>query len=165
VVRVTTAGEMERAMRAACARAQVVLMAAAVADYRPAQARAGKIKRGAGAMTIALEPNPDILAGLAARRRRGQTFVGFALETSRGVANARAKLRAKKLDLVVLNAPASSIGRDTNRVTFVGATTAERLPEMAKREVAERLLDRVLAMRENGGPSPRRRVRPSRRKS
>jgi phosphopantothenoylcysteine decarboxylase/phosphopantothenate--cysteine ligase len=166
VVRVTTAGEMERAMREAVARAHVVLMAAAVADYRPAKARVEKIKRGAGALTLALEPNPDILAGLASRRKPGQTFVGFALETSRGVANARAKLRSKKLDLVVLNAPEASIGRDTNRVTFVGATTAERLPELTKREVAERLLDRVLAMRQNDRPAARRRgARPSRRKS
>src|SRR5206468_12307782 len=68
----------------------------AVADYRPARAAIQKMKRGAAALKLELLPNPDILAGLTKRRRAGQTFVGFALETARGVANARAKLRDRK---------------------------------------------------------------------
>ncbi|MBI3538966.1 MAG: bifunctional 4'-phosphopantothenoylcysteine decarboxylase/phosphopantothenoylcysteine synthetase, partial [Candidatus Eisenbacteria bacterium] len=125
----------------------------AVADYRPARAAAQKIKRGAGPMSVALEPNPDILAGLARRRRPGQVFVGFALETTAGLAHARAKLAAKGLDLIVLNSARDGIGGDTNRVTLVeaarrgGAAKPRALPVMPKREVAEHVLERALALR------------------
>jgi phosphopantothenoylcysteine decarboxylase/phosphopantothenate--cysteine ligase len=119
-------------------------MAAAVADYRPARAAREKIKRGQGAVTLELAPNPDILAGLGARRPQGQVLVGFALETSSGVARARAKLVAKNADLIVLNAPRHSIGLETNRATLVEARAAKRLPAMTKREVAEHVLDRAL---------------------
>jgi phosphopantothenoylcysteine decarboxylase/phosphopantothenate--cysteine ligase len=145
--RVTTAAEMQRALESRAPRADVVLMAAAVADYRPARASSEKLKRGPGATTLALEPNPDILAGLASRRRSGQLFVGFALETSRGLARARAKLKAKGLDLVVLNTPEEGIGGATNRVTLVEARGARRLPRASKREVADQVLDRVAALR------------------
>ena len=145
--RVTTAAEMERAMEKAATRADVVLMAAAVADYRPARAAREKIKRSREPMTLALEPTRDILARLTASRRRGQVVVGFALETSRGLERARGKLEAKRLDLVVLNAPADSLGRETNRVTLVDARAHQRLPELSKREVADHILDRVLALR------------------
>jgi phosphopantothenoylcysteine decarboxylase/phosphopantothenate--cysteine ligase len=146
LVRVTTAAEMDEALRRVAPAADVLVMAAAVADYRPLSAARDKIKRG-GALTLSLEPNPDILAGLAARRRPGQTFVGFALETSRGIQRARAKRRDKKVDLIVLNSPQEGIGGETNRVTFVDARGAERLPERTKREVADALLDRVLVLR------------------
>ncbi|HKQ57694.1 MAG TPA: bifunctional phosphopantothenoylcysteine decarboxylase/phosphopantothenate--cysteine ligase CoaBC, partial [Candidatus Eisenbacteria bacterium] len=136
-VAVSTAAEMEKAMRAHVTRADLVLMAAAVADYRPAREASQKMKRGAGALSVSLVPNPDILAGLAARRRPGQTMVGFALETTRGVANARAKLKAKGLDLVVLNSPRAGIGGDTNQVTLVEPKRAKALPVLPKREVAE----------------------------
>ena len=86
---------MERALRAAAAHADVVLMAAAVADYRPAKPAREKLKRAAAARALALEPNPDILAALGAARRRGQVLVGFALETSRGVAE-RARQAARE---------------------------------------------------------------------
>jgi len=98
-----TAIEMERAMRREAARADVVLMAAAVADYRPARVASGKIKRSQPRLSVELVANPDILAGLSSRRRPGQILVGFALETSEGLRNARAKLAAKGVDLVVLN--------------------------------------------------------------
>jgi phosphopantothenoylcysteine decarboxylase / phosphopantothenate---cysteine ligase len=144
---VTTAAEMERALQGAVAGADVVLMAAAVADYRPRRAAREKLKRGPAPLTLALEPNPDILAGLAATRRPGQVFVGFALETSRGLERARAKLAAKGLDLVALNAPAQGLGGETSVVTLVEARTARKLPEQSKREVAEAILDRVLELR------------------
>ena len=144
---VTTAAGMERALKRAVADADVVLMAAAVADYRPRRAAREKLKRGPEPLTLALEPNPDILAGLAAARGPGQVFVGFALETSRGIERARAKLAAKGLDLVALNAPAKGIGGETSVVTLVEASTARRLPEQSKREVAEAILDRVLELR------------------
>lgn len=144
---VRTAAEMLAALVAETRRADVVVMAAAVADYRPARVSAQKLKRGDAPVALALEPNPDILATIAKARRAGQTFVGFALETSRGVANARAKLRAKGLDLVVLNSPAAGIGGESNQVTLVGAAGAQKLPVLPKREVAEAILDRVLALR------------------
>ena len=153
VVPVRTAAEMERAMGAQAESADVVLMAAAVADYRPARAAREKLKRGARRLTIELEPNADILAGLGAARRTGQVLVGFALETNDGVKHARTKLRAKGVDLIVLNAPATGIGGDTNRVTLVDAHTAASLPVLPKREVAERILERVIALR--GAPAVR----------
>lgn len=147
VVPVTTADEMLEAVEAASPKNDVMIAAAAVADYRPAKARSEKIKRGAEAMTLTLEPNPDVLATAAAKRRTGQTFVGFALETHRGLANARAKLAKKGLDLVVLNAPEQGIGGDSNVVTLVERRGAKKLPKMSKREVAEAVLDRLLVLR------------------
>jgi phosphopantothenoylcysteine decarboxylase/phosphopantothenate--cysteine ligase len=124
-----------------------VLMAAAVADFRPARPAREKIKRGAGTLSLVLEPNPDVLATVGSARRSGQTFVGFALETSRGVARARAKLNAKRLDLIALNSPAAGIGGERNQVTLVEARTERRLPLLTKREVAEEILDRVMELR------------------
>jgi phosphopantothenoylcysteine decarboxylase/phosphopantothenate--cysteine ligase len=144
---VTSAAEMQRALAAAAPKADVIVMAAAVADYRPASVAREKLKRSGEPLTLSLAPNPDILAGLAAVRRKGQVLVGFALETSRGVARARAKLHAKGVDLVVLNSPADGIGSETNKVTLVDARSARSLPLQGKREVAEAILDRVLELR------------------
>ena len=152
VVPVGSAAEMERAVLAEARRADLVLMAAAVADYRPANAAPEKLKRGPGRLALELAPNPDIVARAAARRRPGQVYVGFALETSQGLKRARAKLAEKGLDLVVLNAPRESIGRDTNRVTLVEPRVNRRLPVLPKREVAERVLDRALALRAGRRP-------------
>jgi phosphopantothenoylcysteine decarboxylase / phosphopantothenate---cysteine ligase len=146
-VPVTTAAQMAKALGAEAARAHVVVMAAAVADYRPARIAREKLKRVPGPITLELHPNPDILAGLAAHRRRGQQFVGFALETSRGLSRARAKLAAKGLDLIVLNAPEAGIGGDTNVVTLIDRRDVRRLPEMTKRDVAEFIIERVIEMR------------------
>jgi len=151
VVRVTTALEMETALTKAAAGAEVVVMAAAVADYRPARASRGKIERGAAGMSLELTPNPDILAGLSKRRRPGQLLVGFALETTGGAARARRKLVAKGVDLMVLNTPAAGLGGDTNRVTLVEARRARPLPVMSKTEVADAIFERVLELR--GGSS------------
>ena len=137
LVRVSTAAEMERALAAAAPEADLVLMAAAVSDYRPARVARDKLRRTAAPLTLELTPNPDVLAGLAAKRRRGQVLVGFALETAPGLARARRKLREKGVDLIVLNTPAEGIGGDTNRVTLVEAAGAKRLPLLTKREVAE----------------------------
>jgi len=147
LVPVKTAIEMQQAMRSNAASADVVLMAAAVADYRPARAARDKIKRGPGSMTLALEPNPDILAGLGRARRPGQVLVGFALETRDGVAHANKKLREKRVDLIALNSPKHGLGRETNQVTLIEASAVTPLAEMAKREVAEHILDRVIGLR------------------
>ncbi|MGH7741686.1 MAG: phosphopantothenoylcysteine decarboxylase, partial [Candidatus Eiseniibacteriota bacterium] len=148
--RVHTAAEMERAVLAAATRADLVLMAAAVSDYRPIRARKEKIKREAATLALELAPNPDILARAASRRRRGQIFVGFALETSQGLKHAREKLVRKNLDLVVLNTAADSLGRATNRVTLVGRRGVEKLPVQMKRDVAEAILDRASQLRRGG---------------
>ncbi len=147
VVQVTTALQMERAMQAAAGKSDVVLMAAAVADYRPAKLSVHKLKKTGAPLTLTFEPNPDILAGLGASKSKGQTIVGFALETQDGVANARRKLAAKRADLIVLNAPESGIGGETNTVTLVEAGSSVELPEASKREVAEHILERVLELR------------------
>ncbi len=146
-VAVATAAEMETAMLEASGAAHLVLMAAAVADYRPKKVARDKMQRGKGTLTIELEPNPDILARIAGRRRKGQVYVGFALETTGGVPRARKKLAEKGVDLIVLNSPRDGIGGDTNRVTLVEARSAKKLPTLTKREVAERILDRALEMR------------------
>jgi phosphopantothenoylcysteine decarboxylase/phosphopantothenate--cysteine ligase len=145
--RVATAAEMERAMLEAAPAAEVVLMAAAVSDYRPARAAREKIKRTGDPLTLSLEPNADILAAIGRARRPGQVLVGFALETRRDVARARAKLSAKGLDLVVLNTAGEGIGGETNRVTLVEARTEKELPLLSKREVAEHILERVAELR------------------
>ncbi|OGF10579.1 MAG: hypothetical protein A2W00_04275 [Candidatus Eisenbacteria bacterium RBG_16_71_46] len=159
LVRVSAAAEMEKAMLERAPRADVVLMAAAVADFRPARARGEKLKRAGGPLTLDLEPTADILARIGARRRPGQVLVGFALETSRGLARARAKLAEKRLDLVVLNSPALGLGGETTQVTLVEPRSQGRLPLQSKRETAEAILDRVIEL----GAAPRRRAVPRRR--
>ena len=150
IVPVMTAEEMQRALAGAAPHADVVLMAAAVADYRPARTSREKLKRTGDALTITLEPNPDILGGLGAAKHAGQVMVGFALETSDGVENARKKLVAKNVDLIVLNSPDKGIGGDTNVATLVEAKSIVELPERSKREVAEAILDRVVELRGMG---------------
>ena len=165
IVPAGTGEDMLKAVLAASPKADVVIAAAAVADYRPAKVRAEKIKRSDAALSVALEPNPDVLATAAAKRRAGQIFAGFALETSRGLANARIKLAKKGLDLVVLNAPDTGLGGDTNVVTLVERRGAKKLPKMSKREVAEAILDRVLELREKqqaGAPAKASEVPPAR---
>jgi len=149
VVRVTTAEEMRAAVVGRFAETTVVVKAAAVADYRPAQARPHKLKKQEAALRLDLEPTPDILGELG-KRKGGQVLVGFAAETDEVVANARDKLAKKNLDLIVANdvgAPGAGFGVETNRVTIVDrAGGAEALPLLTKREVAERILDRVVAL-------------------
>ena len=153
VVGVTTAVQMQRTMQAPATEADVVIMAAAVADYRPARVSTAKLKRDGSPLTVTFTPNPDILAGLGAAKPAGQVVVGFALETDDGVANARRKLAAKNADLVVLNSPERGIGGETNQVTLVERRSAVEVPETSKREVAERILDRVLELRGRTAPS------------
>jgi phosphopantothenoylcysteine decarboxylase / phosphopantothenate---cysteine ligase len=148
---VETAAEMQAAVEALAATADVVVMAAAVADFRPKVTEAGKIKKDGGVPEIMLEPTPDILAGLGARKRPGQILVGFAAETSDLVANAEAKLRRKNLDLIVANdvsAPNVGFQHDTNAVTLLrhdGISTAVALTD--KRSVARAILECVAELR------------------
>jgi phosphopantothenoylcysteine decarboxylase/phosphopantothenate--cysteine ligase len=151
VVRVATAGEMEDAVFARAADADVVVMAAAVADFRPKAAADEKIKKADGVPELLLEHTTDILAALGQRRRAGQTLVGFAAETSAVVDSARDKLRRKGVDMVVANdvaAPGVGFEHDTNRVVIVGPGESVReIPLSSKRDVARAVLDAVVAHR------------------
>ncbi len=144
--RVETTADMQRAVQTLVKRADVLIMAAAPSDYRPATPDPAKRPRSAGDLTVKLEPTPDILASL--ERPPRCIVVGFALETGGdGVAQARRKLQDKALDLVILNdalEPGAGFEVATNRVTIVrksGAPT--ELPLLSKRDVAERILDEV----------------------
>lgn len=149
-IAVTTAREMAAALAAAFTKATVLVMAAAVADYRMKRAATQKMKKGPRAMTLELERNPDILTGLAARKGR-RIVVGFAAETQGMVEEARRKLRAKRLDLIVGNdvtAPGAGFGSDTNVVHLIAADGEETvLPVLPKDEVADRILDWIAARR------------------
>jgi phosphopantothenoylcysteine decarboxylase / phosphopantothenate---cysteine ligase len=148
-VPVTTAAEMAGAVRAAAKHAHVVVMAAAVADYRPATSSGQKMAKGAGPLTVELERTEDILAGLAADAQE-RILVGFAMETGDLLAKARAKLQRKDLDLLVANdltVPGAGFAVDTNVVTILhrdGRT--EELPRQGKDQVAGELLDRIAAL-------------------
>ena len=147
-VDVSSAAELEAATRSAFAGSDVLLMAAAVADFRPAAPNEHKLVREQGdALSLALEPTADVLAGLAAGRRDGQVLVGFAAEHGgEFVERARGKLERKGIDAIVVNDVSdSSIGFESgdNEVTFVSGAGEERLPRGSKREVADAILDRV----------------------
>jgi phosphopantothenoylcysteine decarboxylase / phosphopantothenate---cysteine ligase len=151
VVRVETAAEMEDAVRAAEASADVVVMAAAVADFRPARVAERKLKKQAGVPEVTLEATPDILAGLGTRKRPGQTIVGFAAETDEVRQNAAAKLAAKGIDLIVANdvtAPGAGFEHDTNHVVIIDADGTEReVPLADKRAIARAVFDAVTQRR------------------
>jgi phosphopantothenoylcysteine decarboxylase/phosphopantothenate--cysteine ligase len=153
VVRVHTAAEMEHEVLTRADRADVVIMAAAVADFRPKAAADEKIKKADGVPELVLEPTTDILAVLGEQRRPGQTLVGFAAETEDVRAAARDKLTRKKVDLVIANdvgAPGVGFEHDTNRVVILGADGSEQEgPLTTKRAVAGMVLDAVLAHRRN----------------
>jgi len=147
-VEVETAAQMAAAVAAGLPGADVLLMAAAVADFRPTRAERGKIKRQAGVPQLTLEPTEDILAGLGKKRPR--IVVGFAAESENLLANARTKLDEKGLDLIVANditASDAGFGADTNRVTLIGRNgEAQSFPLLTKVEVAERVLDKVVEL-------------------
>jgi phosphopantothenoylcysteine decarboxylase / phosphopantothenate---cysteine ligase len=151
VVRVRSAREMHAAVMDAAASADVVIMAAAVADFTPqAGARPSKIEKGEG-LTLELQRTPDILAELGAARRGGRrpVLVGFAAQTGDPVPAARQKCVKKHVDLIVANdvtAPGSGFDVPTNQVTLVTARAADALPLLTKAEVAAAVLDRVEAL-------------------
>ena len=150
VLDVETAEEMSTAVRAAAADADIVVMAAAVADVRPKAPAGDKLKKSDGVPDVVLEPTPDILAGLGRARRPGQVLVGFAAETRDLRANAAAKLTAKGIDLVVANdvsAPGVGFAHDTNSVVILGADGSEQdVPLTTKRSVAAAVLDAAAAL-------------------
>jgi phosphopantothenoylcysteine decarboxylase / phosphopantothenate---cysteine ligase len=149
LLRVETAQQLYDAVLAEAAGQQVVVMAAAVADFRPKQVAEGKLKKDRGVPELLLEPTPDTLAELGRRRRAGQVLVGFAAETDDHLAAARGKLAAKRLDLMVLNhveGERSAFGAAAADAVLVDADGAEELPGASKPAIAGRLLDRVEAL-------------------
>ena len=139
------------AMTARCGGADVVIQSAAPADFTPVQPADQKIKKqGEGNLVIEFAQTPDVAAAVGRMKKPGQTFVGFAAETQDVLKNAGEKLTKKNLDMIVANdvtAPGAGFDVDTNVVTFVTRDGTESLPCMAKRRVADELLDRVLRLR------------------
>jgi phosphopantothenoylcysteine decarboxylase/phosphopantothenate--cysteine ligase len=148
-VDVETAADMEEAMGAAADSADVVVMAAAVADFRPKATTGTKLSKEDGIPELVLEPTNDILAGLARRRTPGQVIVGFAAETHDALARGRRKLERKGVDLLVVNdvsSPGAGFDHDTNAVVILGADgNVDEVPLTSKDAVANAVLDRVIA--------------------
>lgn len=149
IVDVHTAQEMFNAVQKATAKADVLIMAAAVADYRPLETYKGKLKKERATLTLELERTPDILA----QTEDDLIKVGFAAESEHLIENAKEKLRAKRLDLIVANditIPGSGFGSDNNQVVIIDRKGEEELPLLSKREVADRMLDRVVGLLNEG---------------
>jgi len=151
LVRVETAEEMNEAMRSRVTSADVVIMVAAVADYRPSEAAANKIKKSSSGMTLSMQPTPDIISGLA-QARGERILVGFAAETKDLAENARSKLRRKKLDLIVANdvsAVDSGFDVETNSAILLDRFGGEECTEtVSKPELAGIVLDKVVLLLE-----------------
>jgi phosphopantothenoylcysteine decarboxylase/phosphopantothenate--cysteine ligase len=149
VVRVETAQQMADAVSAAAPRAEAIVMAAAVADFRPRAVAGSKLKKADGVPALELERTPDILAALGAAKPAGQVLVGFAAETDEVCANAAAKLAAKRVDLMVANdvtEPDAGFEVDTNRAVLLdSAGRIDELPLMSKSALAGVILDRVVS--------------------
>ena len=148
VIPVESAEDMKDAVLAVLPETDAVVMAAAIADYRPLEVSKRKIKkRDAGSqLTIRMTENPDVLKAIVAARRPNTVVVGFKAESGEATAEAERMLREKKVDLVVANDitdPSSVFGSDTDRVTFVSADGAEALPVLPKAEVARRLVAKL----------------------
>jgi phosphopantothenoylcysteine decarboxylase/phosphopantothenate--cysteine ligase len=168
VVSATTAADMRSAVLRVAPSAQILVMAAAVADFAPVRAAKNKIKRAGAALQVELVPNPDIVAEVGEMPDDIRPFlIGFAAETNDLEANAAAKLRDKGLDLIVGNTiggPFDAIGSDENKVTVFGAEgELTDWPMLPKRQVAERLwdliVDRYAARKERPTGSTRNRRR------
>lgn len=149
VVPVVAAADMAQAVKAAAPEQDIIVKAAAVADYRPRVIADEKIKKKDAELSVELEPTEDILAWLGANRREGQILCGFSMETEHLLENSRAKLEKKKIDMIVANnlkQEGAGFGTDTNVVTLLTKQGTEELPLLTKEEVADRLLDRLLTL-------------------
>jgi phosphopantothenoylcysteine decarboxylase/phosphopantothenate--cysteine ligase len=148
-VHVRSAAEMKAAVLTELERASIVVMAAAVADYRPVRAEGQKIKKGPDGLVLELERTEDILAEIC-RDKGNRIVVGFAAETEDVVANARKKLEQKRADMIVANdvsRPDAGFDVETNRITLVTSEDSASLPLMTKREAADRILHSALKLR------------------
>jgi phosphopantothenoylcysteine decarboxylase / phosphopantothenate---cysteine ligase len=148
LTRVESAGEMQEAAVKLLPQATIVIKTAAVSDYRPKSTASQKLKRS-GPISLELEPTTDILAELS-RRKQGQIIVGFAAETENTLENARKKLVSKSLDAIVVNdVSREGVGFDSDRnaVTIITEHEVVEVPENTKWEVAQRVLDQVVRLR------------------
>jgi len=150
VIRVNTAEEMREAVAGRFEECDVLIAAAAVADYTPAQMNASKLKRSKGAITVQLTRTADILAECGDRKRPGQVLVGFAAETDDLLVNAQQKLKAKHLDMIVANdVSRADVGFDSDEnagVLLLSSGKQVTLPKMSKVVFAERILDAIAAL-------------------
>ena len=148
-VPVTSTLDLYREVTERAKSADLVIQAAAPADFRPLEAARHKIKKTGEGMTLQLTPNPDVAAQLGRDKHEGQVLVAFAAETDDLIANARKKLDKKNADMVVANdvtQPGAGFAGDTTRVTLVTRSDARELPLMSKRDVADAILDRALEL-------------------
>ena len=146
-VNITSAAEMAEEVKKRAGEQDIIIKAAAVADYRPLHTSDEKIKKTGDDMSIALEQTEDILGYLGAHKREGQFLCGFSMETENMEENSRKKLRKKNLDLIVANnlkQAGAGFGTDTNIVTLMSETDTLQLPLMSKEEVADRLLTYIM---------------------
>ena len=149
-VSVVSAEEMYQEVTSRFPQTDIVIKAAAVADYRPAEVAGDKIKKGDGEMSIPLMRTRDILGFLGEHRRPDQTLCGFSMETRDMLENSRRKLEKKHLDLIAANnvkVPGAGFAVDTNVLTLITRDREEELPLLSKDEAAHRLLDAVIALR------------------
>jgi phosphopantothenoylcysteine decarboxylase/phosphopantothenate--cysteine ligase len=152
VVKALSAEEMLKAVASEAGKASVFIGAAAIADYRPAKRAEQKIKKTNESITLTLERTPDVLSQVAASRANGMLVVGFAAETENVVANAKEKLRSKKLDAIVANDVSradSGFDMATNAITIITNNDSVELPVMAKGEAADRILDAIVRIRQS----------------
>ncbi|MBQ9134601.1 MAG: bifunctional phosphopantothenoylcysteine decarboxylase/phosphopantothenate--cysteine ligase CoaBC [Lachnospiraceae bacterium] len=147
IIEITSAAEMAEAVKSRAAEQDIIIKAAAVADYRPAQVSDEKVKKKDGDLSIALERTEDILQYLGDHRREGQFLCGFSMETENMLENSRAKLEKKHVDMIVANnlkQAGAGFGTDTNVVTLITKDTIKELPLMSKDAVAKAILDTIL---------------------
>ena len=147
---VVSAADMAQAVKENAQEQDIIIKAAAVADYRPSVTADEKLKKKDGEMTIELERTEDILAYLGAHRRDGQFLCGFSMETEHMLENSRLKLEKKNIDMIVANnlkQAGAGFGTDTNVVTFLTADETVQLPVMSKEDVADRLLSFIMERR------------------
>ena len=152
LVPVTSAQDMFEAVSSRAKEQDLIIKAAAVADYRPVTVAENKIKKSPGDMSIALERTTDILAWLGEHRQEGQVLCGFAMETEHMVEHAKEKLTKKHVDMIAANnvkVAGAGFGTDTNVVTLITEDGAEELAKMSKEEVASRIVDALLRLRRN----------------
>ncbi|HEU4836194.1 MAG TPA: bifunctional phosphopantothenoylcysteine decarboxylase/phosphopantothenate--cysteine ligase CoaBC [Pyrinomonadaceae bacterium] len=150
VVKALSAEEMLKAVASEAGKASVFIGAAAIADYRPAQRAAQKIKKSNESITLTLERTPDVLSQVAASRANGMLVVGFAAETENVLENAKEKLRSKKLDAIVANDVSradAGFDTETNKITIITNEDSIELPVMSKGEAADRILDAIVGIR------------------
>lgn len=154
-ITVETAEQMMKEAQKKFPKATVLLMSAAVADYRPKKVQPSKIKKTKDKLVVEMESCPDILKALSAKKKREQIIVGFAAETDNLLKNAQEKLKTKNLDMIVANQVGTSdsgFEHDTNRIKIIGKDgKVEDFPLMSKEEVADKILDKVVALRHKRG--------------